>query len=279
MACIGKPLSRVDFAVLKRHGKRVTVQDSLDDDFIQLRFYRAPVFVVFLQHDFVIRNGDSHIRACTHNDTVLFTGLHVDDAAVRVRKVIQKRGSLFLALYSYRLSLCGDGFDFQVSRRTVMIFYKCLKACLDSLACDLLAVGKCNIVLQIDFYRIVVNLLIVLCQPWLKLQVILEAEQRLADAVAYGRPAHIGIMRICSRVFVGRAVRCRAVGEYLFLGCLLLLSSAAARQKNRSAQCQCRENRRFFRIHHDFLSFIYVFEQDTHIISDQTHHEACRQAY
>ena len=236
-ARIRQALHSIELAVLHRHRQRVAVRDALDNDLVHLRLHVAPVVFVFHKVDLRVGNGRRDIRARADDDLVMLARIDVDDAAVRIGQVVQERRHFFLRFDRDGLAVRRDGLDLQVFRRTVMLRKQVVKAFLNLFARDFLAVREADIILQIDFDRVVVNLLVVLREPRLELHGLREAEQRLADAVAQRRPADVRVMRIRADVLVRDAVGNRAVREcFVVAGRFLSAAAAAARREER-----CRE--------------------------------------
>ena len=156
-----------------------------------------------------------------------------------------------------------------------MLRHEIFQARLDRLARHLLAVGKHDIVAQLDLHRIFIDLLKALGEPRHRLHLLIEAEQGLADTVAQGTPAVVGNMRVRARILHRRAVRHRAVGKD-FLPCRLVLVRTTARENCRRKK-PCQSCRQSLLIHLHFpvaSSFSYLL---TYLIpSVPTRRAACR---
>ena len=193
-------VSRVDISRLQGSRQGITVRKGTDGQLVDLR-RTVPVIFVFRQGKMVIRNHvHNDIRAGTGNDTcVEITGIHINDAAVRIAQIVHK--------CRIRLT-CGDGQnlsvrlhirDLSIAGRTVMVFQHMLEALLYSLCIHRIAALKQDAVAQLKRpHQSVLRYGIVIHQIFLYVHAVIQLKQgfhhtdtHAPPGISAGRRIHI----------------------------------------------------------------------------------------
>ena len=112
------------------------------------------------------------------------------------------------------LAVRGNLVDFQVVRRPVIAPDQIFQTGLDGFPRHFFSVGKGNVIPQLEFQCMVVDLRIGLGQPRLDIHFLVEFEERFPYAIADGAPAAVGVMGVGTGVLHGRSVGHGPVMKY-----------------------------------------------------------------
>ena len=187
---LGRQLKcQIHFSIIQSHSLCVTIQNILNGDRIQLR-NTVPVILVCHKLHLALFHRGNHKGAGSHRNCVFsLQRIHIQNRTYQIRQIIKKRRIYIIGGNGKRLSLCFNRSDIQHGYRSLIFLTGPIQAGLGSLSGQLLPIAELDSILQGDFPGQLVHLLVAVCQPWLKLQIVIDTEQILSYSDTLGIPA------------------------------------------------------------------------------------------
>ena len=190
---LGRQLEcQIHFSIIQSHCLCVTIQDILDGDRIQLR-NTVPVILVCHKLHLALFHRGNHKGAGSHRNCVFsFQRIHIQNRTYQIRQIIKKRRVYIVGGDGKSLSLCFNRSDIQHGDRSLIFLTGPIQAGLGSLSSQFLPIAEFDSILQSDFPGQIIYLLVAVCQPGLKLQIVIDTEQILTYPDTLGFPAARG---------------------------------------------------------------------------------------
>ena len=187
---LGRQLEcQIYLPVIQSHSLCVTIQDILNGDRIQLR-NTVPVILVCHKLHLVLFHRSNHKGAGSHRNCVFsLQRIYIQNRTYQIRQIIKKRRVYIVGGDGKSLSLCFNRSNIQHGDCSLIFLTGPIQAGLGSLSSQLLPIAEFDSVLQSDFPGQLIYLLVAVCQPGLKLQIVIDTEQILAYTDTLGFPA------------------------------------------------------------------------------------------